>query len=128
MDREKWEKEQEWRYTAHTVVKYRPELYNEEGHYTTNEWTAVCDVDRVRDGHLLTIDEYLEVDQKYVDAVIKIMELTNCKYLTVTYLGDSVEDTKYSIQKMLNRKTVFITMINCCIIAIWNLLKVKGST
>ena len=95
---------------------------------TTNEWTAVCDVDRVRDGHLLTIDEYLEVEQKYVDAVIKIMELTNCKYLTVTYLGDSVEDTKYSIQKMLNRKTVFITMINCCIIAIWNLLKVKGST
>ena len=48
MDREKWEKEQEWRYTAHTVVKYRPELYNEEGHYTTNERTAVCDVDRVR--------------------------------------------------------------------------------
>ena len=86
------------------------------------------DIGHICDGHLVTIDEYLETEQKYVDAVIKIMELTNCKYLTVTYLGDSVEDTKYSIQKMLNRKTVFITMINCCIIAIWNLLKVKGST
>ena len=28
MDREKWEKEQEWRYTAHSIVKYRPELYS----------------------------------------------------------------------------------------------------
>ena len=103
-------------------------LYNEEGHYTTNEWTAMCDVDRVRDGHLLTIDEYLEVEQKYVNSVIKVMELTGCKYLTISHLGDTIRSTKYSIQKTLNRKTVFITMINCCIIAIWNLLKVKGST
>ena len=56
----------------------------------------MCDVDRVRDGHLLTIDEYLEVEQKYVNSVIKVMELTNYKYLTVSYLGDTIWDTKYS--------------------------------
>ena len=101
MDREKWEKEQEWRYTAHSIVKYKPELYNEKGHYTTNDVGHICD------GHLVTIDEYLETEQKYVDAVIKVMELTNCKYLTVSYLGDTIWNTKYSIRQMQSKKNRF---------------------
>ena len=108
MDREKWEKEQEWRYTAHSIVKYKPELYNEKGHYTTNEWVGMDDVGHICDGHLVTIDEYLETEQKYVDAVIKVMELTNCKYLTVSYLGDTIWDTKYSIRQMQSKKNRFL--------------------
>jgi len=108
MDREKWEKEEEWRYTAHSIVKYKPELYNEEGHYTPNEWVGMDDVGHICDGHLVTIDEYLETEQKYVDAVIKVMELTNCKYLTVSYLGDTIWDTKYSIRQMQSKKNRFL--------------------
>lgn len=65
------------------------------------------DVDHICDGHLVTIDEYLETEQKYVDAVIKVMELTNCKYLTVSYLGDTIWNTKYSIRQMQSKKNRF---------------------
>ena len=107
MNRENWETEQEWRDTAHTVVKYRPELYNEKGHYTTNEWIGMDDVGHICDGHLVTIEEYLETEQKYVDAVIKVMELTDCKYLTVSLLGDTIRTTRYSTQKILDQNSRF---------------------
>ncbi len=99
--------EEEWRFTAHSVVKYKPEYYNEKGHYIRDEWGCMGDVGRIYDGHLVILDEYLEVEQKYVDAVIRIMDLTNCKYLTVSHLGDTIRSTKYSIQKMLNHENRF---------------------
>lgn len=108
MDRLKWETEEEWRYTAHSIVKYKPEFYNEKGHYTKSEWTGRWGVGRVYDGHLVTLEEYLEVEQKYVDAVVKIMNLTECKYLTVSYMEDTVQTTKESILEMLDRKNPFL--------------------
>lgn len=98
-----------WLYTAHLVVKYKPENYNEKGHYTKDEWGSMGDVGRVYDGHLVTLDEYLEVEQQYVDAVVKIMELVSCKYLTVTFLGDTVRSTKSSIRDMLSKKNRFLS-------------------
>lgn len=108
MDRIKWEREQEWRYTAHSVVKYNPEYYSEKGYYTKDEWGCMGDVGRVYDEHLLTLDEYLDVEQKYIDAVIRVMELTNCRYLTVSFLGDTVVSTKNSIRKMLSEENRFL--------------------
>lgn len=108
MDRLKWEAEEEWRYTAHEVVKYKPENYNEKGHYTKSEWTGRWCVGRVFDGHLVTLDEYLDVEQKYVVSVVKIMELTRCKYLTVSYMEDTVQTTKESIMEMLDIKNPFL--------------------
>lgn len=107
MDRLKWEREQEWRYTAHSVVKYKPEYYSEKGYYTKEEWGCMGYVGRVYDNHLLTLDEYLEVEQKYINAVTRIMVLTNCSYLTVSFLGDTVPRTKDSIRKMLSEKNRF---------------------
>lgn len=101
--------EDKWLYTAHSVVKYKPENYNEKGHYTKEEWGCMGDVGRIYDGHLVTLDEYLEVEQQYVDAAVKIMELVNCKYLTVTFLGDTVRSTKSSIRDMLSKKNRFLS-------------------
>ena len=36
------------------------------------------------------------------------MELTNCKYLTVSYLGDTIWDTKHSIRQMQSKKNRFL--------------------
>lgn len=83
------------------------------------------DVGHICDGHLVTIDEYLETEQKYVDAVIKVMELTNCKYLTVSYLGDTIWNTKYSIRQMQSKKIVFHNMTECYTMILWNLLEAK---
>lgn len=107
-NRKKWETEEEWRYTAHTIVKYKPEYYNNEGHYIINEWGGMGDVGQIYDGHIVTLDEYLDVEQKYVDAVTKIMDLSNCKFLTISYLGDTVRSTKHSIRRMLSKKNRFL--------------------
>ena len=84
------------------------------------------DIGHICDGHLVTIDEYLETEQKYVDAVIKVMELTNCKYLTVSYLGDTIWDTKHSIRQMQSKKIVFYNMTECYTMILWNLLEAKN--
>lgn len=108
MDRLKWEREQEWRYTTHSVVKYNPECFKGKSHFTKNQWICMKDVGQVIGGHLVTLDEYLDVEQKYVDSVIKIMELTDCKYLTVSYMEDTIQTTKESILEMLDRKNPFL--------------------
>lgn len=101
--------EQEWREHSHAIVKYRPEFYNEDGVYTKNEWRGIEDVGRIYDGKIVTLAEYFETEQKYVDAVVELMNMTNSCYLTVAHLGDSIRSTKCSISKILNPDNRFST-------------------
>lgn len=96
-----------WEWTAHLIVKYKPEFYNEKGHYIKDEWISISDVGRIYDGKEFTIEEYLDVEQRYVDAVLRIMELANCHYLTVSYLSDTVLSTKWNIERMLKKENPY---------------------
>ena len=75
-----------WRWTADLIVKYAPENYDERGIYRKDEWTSSSDIGKVYDGKRFTREEYLETEDKYVQAVIRGMELTGCSFLTVEYL------------------------------------------
>ena len=44
------------------------------------------DIGKIYDGKRFTRKEYLETEDKYVQAVIRGMELTGCSFLTVEYL------------------------------------------
>ena len=92
---------EEWRYTAHAIVKYQPCWYCEPFGYTKDEWTQRADVGRVFDHQLFTMEEYQETEQRYVDAVRKIAELAECKYLTVAYMGQPLYWAKQSVKEML---------------------------
>ena len=70
----------------HTVVKYRPEFYDEHGHYTKDEWTSICDVDKEYDGHKFTYSEYIEVENNYVDFIKELMEYSEMEYVTICRL------------------------------------------
>ena len=86
----KYYADQEWRYTADAIVKYSPQYYNIKGIYTKCEWTERDDVGLIFDNHLFTIEEYLLMEQKYVNAVLKIMELLKLilvKVVQNNYLG-----------------------------------------
>ena len=74
-----------WRWTADLIVKYAPENYDERGIYRKDEWVALSDIGNVYDGKRFTREEYLETEDKYVQAVIKGMELAGCSFLTVEY-------------------------------------------
>lgn len=67
----------------HTVVKYRPEFYNEQGHYTKDEWTSICDVDKEYDGHKFTLKEYIEVESNYVNFITDLMESSEMEFVAV---------------------------------------------
>ena len=67
-----------WRWTADLIVKYAPENYDERGIYRKDEWTSSSDIGKVYDGKRFTREEYLETEDKYVQAVIRGMELTGC--------------------------------------------------
>lgn len=67
----------------HTVVKYRPEFYNEQGHYTKDEWTSICDMDKEYDGHKFTLKEYIEVESNYVKFIRELMEYSEMEFVSV---------------------------------------------
>jgi len=93
--------EQEWRYTTNAIVKYKPSFYNEKGIYTKKEWISRYDIGLKFGNQIFTIEEYLEMEQKYVDAVLKIMQRVDCKYMTIAHIGDSISSSKYSLKEML---------------------------
>lgn len=57
-----------WRLTANRIMKYDPLKRNEKGAYLEDEWTSFSDVGKVFSGVVLTLDEYQEMESKYVEA------------------------------------------------------------
>ena len=101
MKKKEYYVEQEWRYSTDTIVKYIPQYYNNEGHYIKHEWTSRYDVGLTFDNCPFTIEEYMFTEQKYVDAILKIMEMAKCKYLTIAHIGDNLRASKWSTKEIL---------------------------
>lgn len=70
----------------HEIVKYSPKNYDDNGVYIKDEWSSRSDIGAVYDGKPFTLEEYLDVEQRYVNVVLSIMRATNCKYMTIQYL------------------------------------------
>ncbi|SFX09969.1 hypothetical protein SAMN04487866_101523 [Thermoactinomyces sp. DSM 45891] len=65
---------------SYRVTKYNPE-YRVNGAYTRDEWTSVADV-----GKAVNWNEYLSVENNYVNAVIAFMEKVRVSVLEVSNL------------------------------------------
>lgn len=48
-----------------------------------DEWVGIFELNETFDGKTFTVDDYLEVEQKYVDAAVGFFRETNEKYLTL---------------------------------------------
>lgn len=101
MKPEKYFLEDEWRFSSVAIVKYKPQYYNEKGVYCKDEWTERCDIGSVFDGQIFTMEEYMAVEQKYVDAAHKIMDLSNCTYLTLAYEDRTLMGARLDMIEML---------------------------
>lgn len=51
------------------ITKYNPEFRDENGAYKLNDWTSVYDIEK----EIVTAEEYLRIENKYIDFV-KILE------------------------------------------------------
>ena len=77
-----------WARKTDEVVKYLPDGYNEQVIYCIDEWSSICDIGRSFSGVILTEEDYLEVENNYINCVIDIITQSGCKYLTIGYVED----------------------------------------
>ncbi len=66
------------------VTKYNPANRNEKGYYLfQNEWICYSQIGKKCDGTLLTIDKYLEIEDKYINSIILFMQCNQIESLKV---------------------------------------------
>lgn len=83
----------------YTISKYHPELYDDTGCYRRNEWTSVGDIGKTFYNGVLSIDEYMKVEQRYIDVAMTLARLSGCTYLIINGL-----EGKDSIMDLVNSK------------------------
>lgn len=71
--------EDNWRLTAFPVVKYDPTNRNENGHYLVDEWTDFSDIGKVFGGKLFSYKDYLDIENKIIEAIIYMFNSNGCK-------------------------------------------------
>ena len=70
----------------YSISKYQPELYDDTGCYRRNEWSSVGDIGKTFYNGVLSIDEYMKVEQRYIEAAMTLARLSGCTYLTISNL------------------------------------------
>ncbi|QTD50173.1 hypothetical protein [Sulfidibacter corallicola] len=76
------------------VTKYNPHDRNEQGHYLAEDWTSVSDVGGVYNGRKLDLEDYLKVENFYVEAVLRFFKHFEARYVQVVDLeNEFLEDS-----------------------------------
>lgn len=72
----------------HTITKYPPWNYV-NGCYTKDEWTDYSCVGLIFDNEKFTLEEYLLVEQRYINVILNILEELGCPFLRVRNLWNN---------------------------------------
>ena len=80
------------------IVKYPPWNYV-NGCYTKDEWTDYSCVGLIFDNEKFTLEEYLLVEQRYVNVILNILEELGCPFLRVRNLwnnwSESIKESEF---------------------------------
>ncbi len=98
-----------FRRRSHEIVKYRPEYYDEDGHYQKDEWTSFEDVGSEYDGKIVTIDDYLEIENRFIDITHAIIEESRCEFVTLGYVE------QYRSKAVKEGKRVHVPHLDYCL-------------
>lgn len=71
---------------SHEIVKYKPEYYDENGEYPKDEWTNYSDIGKVYEGKIVTMADYLDVENRFIDITRAILEAAGCSFITLGYV------------------------------------------
>lgn len=74
----------------HEVVKYHPAGYKDRI-YTYDDWTSISDIGKTFRTGILSADDYIKVEDSYVNTILTVMSETDCHYLTIEYV-EAYED------------------------------------
>lgn len=80
------------------VTKYNPDFRDENGYYTLiEEWTCPSEIGETINGNDFTLEEYHQVEEAYVNSVIKFIEESHIGSLRILQLEcDISEEDKLS--------------------------------
>lgn len=68
------------------ITKYNPIFRDERGSYVKDEWTSISDIGKEYCGKTFTIEQYLKTEDKYINAILKLMRSAKIPYLQVKNL------------------------------------------
>ena len=74
----------------HEIVKYHPAGYKDRI-YTFDDWTSISDIGKIFRTGILSADDYIKVEDSYVNTILTVMSETDCHYLTMEYV-EAYED------------------------------------
>ncbi|NJD01753.1 MAG: hypothetical protein FIA99_03960 [Ruminiclostridium sp.] len=83
---------------SYRVSKYNPIFRDEKGSYKNDGWTSFADIGIVYDNREFLIDEYISVENAYVQAInsfINCLEVPSMKIVSLEKNYDSLEIDKY---------------------------------
>lgn len=66
----------------YNITKYNPRN-RIEGKYTVHEWTSVSDIGKLFDDGVLTYSRYIQVEQRYIDCCIELLQKADVSELLV---------------------------------------------
>lgn len=68
------------------ITKYNPFLRDDQGRYLHGDWTACSDIGKKFEGKILTLAEYMRVEDAYVNAVVSLMKCVGISSLCIEAL------------------------------------------
>lgn len=78
-----------WCQESHEIAKYSPACYDARGVCSQDEWSSFHDVNKQKGDGVLSLSEYLEVENNYIRTAIEILKKSDLQYLTIGYLEKS---------------------------------------
>ena len=89
------------------ISKYNPKYIDEHGIYTRDEWTSISDVGEYFNGYEVTMEEYLDTENRYVKAIDIILDYLKISYLYIMelekYENDITNTSNDFCQKNIDR-------------------------
>ncbi|MFN7253258.1 MAG: hypothetical protein ACK4M9_21160 [Anaerobacillus sp.] len=77
------------------ITKYNPDYRDENGYYTLKEeWTCPSEIGKIIDGKEFTLEEYLDIEAKYIDTLIAFIIESGLNTLRILQLSEQKISTE----------------------------------
>ena len=90
------------------VTKYNPLFRNEKGSYLKDEWTEYSDVGKSYNESKLSIEEYLNTEDKYISAVINFMMQNNVEFIFANNI--EINESPFDIYATDDMKKMYVLL------------------
>lgn len=92
------------------ITKYDPRNRDANGHYTlVDEWTSISDVGKSFQGKILTMEQYLAIEEKYIQAVEVLLQKNWSSDIAIVDLENHRDETAMDLSE---GKTISRTLIS----------------